>query len=69
MKAKIVRKEYYVAVDTNGKEYLVDIEDGIFILNEYIEGDIVVDEVQDKYDDGTPSRSYHIIEKFVPKNK
>ena len=73
MKAKILKKEYYVARTTDGKEYPVDINNSIineaFIDHEVIDGDIITDEVQDRYDDGSFSRSYTVIEKFVPKNK
>jgi len=70
MKAKIIKKEYYVAVTKDGKEYYVDIDDKV-IKNAYknkesIKGIIVEDNIQEQYDDGTFSRSYSVFEKFVP---
>jgi hypothetical protein len=72
MKVKIIKKEYYVAKTEDGKEYSVDIKDekilNSYINDRYIDGDIIEDEIQDKFNDGTFARSYTIIQKFIPKN-
>ena len=73
MKAKIIEKKYYVAKLKDGREISVDesnplikkaIESG-----EFIEGNIIKEEVQIKYTDGTYSRSYSIVEEFIPFEK
>jgi len=70
MKAKIIKKEYYVAVTKDGKEFYVDIEDKL-IKDAYknkksIKGNIIEDTIVNVYDDGTVSRSYSVYEKFIP---
>jgi hypothetical protein len=70
MKAKIIKKEYYVAITEDGKEYYVDITDNVvkdaYDNQKEIHGKIVEDTIVDIYDDGTTSRSYSVYEKFSP---
>lgn len=70
MLAKIIKRSYYIAL-IDGKEYPLYIDNEIATefceTNQTIDGDIIVEEEQDKYDDGSFARSYTIIEKFVPK--
>lgn len=73
MKAKIKSITYYIAETENGKKYSVDIKNPL-IKNALdtdidIEGDIHREERQDRYSNGEYSRSYTIIEKFIPKRE
>lgn len=73
MKAKITSVTYYIAETTEGKKFSVDIRNPqikhAFDNNLEIEGEIFREERQDRYTNGEYSRSYTIIEKFVPKKE
>jgi hypothetical protein len=73
MKAKITSKTYYIAEMSDGKKYSVDIRNPqikyAFDNNLEIEGEIFREERQDRYTNGEYSRSYTIIEKFIPKKE
>ena len=70
MKAKIIKKEYYVAKTEDNSEYYVDFQDEkiqeAYKSKKMIEGVITEESIQDVYDDGTYAKSYSVIEKFVP---
>jgi hypothetical protein len=73
MKAKITSKTYYIAETSDGKKYSVDIRNPqikyAFDNSLEIEGEIFREERQDRYTSGEYSRSYTIIEKFIPKKE
>ena len=70
MKAKIVSVKHYYAETENGETYDIDINNDILkqIIDkeQFIEGDIIVNEKQDQYIDSTYARSYTVTKTFVP---
>lgn len=73
MKAKITSRTYYIAETPDGKKYSVDIRNPqikqAFDNGLEIEGEIFREEKQDRYTSGEYSRSYTVVEKFIPKKE
>ena len=63
----IVKKIYYVAKDEDGNIYSLknfDIKDSEEIIQHNVEGNIITEEIQDRYENGEYARSYSEISYF-----
>lgn len=72
MKAKIISVKHYYAKTEDGEVFDVniDLNDGlikrVIDTGNFIEGEVIINEEQDRYDDGTYAKSYTETKVFIP---